>query len=96
MKGERGWGMGEGWGVTIVEVMVVLAVLGLTVGIGGAALGSLDPTRESKALAALRRARAEAIRTGRPVRTAAALFFPDGTARGPEVDLLTGGPRAQP
>jgi prepilin-type N-terminal cleavage/methylation domain-containing protein len=89
---------------TLVEVMVVLALLGLMAGISGLALASLDQPRESEAVRALRAARAEAIRTGRPRRVTvtshdtgsnraprtAYLFLPDGRGIGPGVDPLTG------
>lgn len=90
-----------------MEVIVVLAILGLMAGLSGLALASLQPPRGSVCVRELRSARSEAIRTGRPVRTVlsadtvtncsvlrASLFLPDGRAIGTEVDPLTGAPRA--
>ncbi len=98
----RGAGRGERskLGFTLLEVVVVLVILGLVLGISGLALASLKAPRESERIRALRAARAEAIRTGRPVRTVTnhsplptPLFLPDGRALGPGVDPLTGAPR---
>lgn len=85
-------------GFTLLEVIVVLAIMGVTLGLGGLALASLKPPRESELSRELRRARSEAIRGGRPVRTVVnrtarpvhVLFLPDGRALGPGVDPLTG------
>lgn len=104
MRGDGGTGKGEGVGFTLVEVLVVLALLGLIVGITGLAVASLEPPLESAGLVELRRARTEAVRTGRAVRhvfdrsplPAQVLFLPDGSARGTGVDLLTGMPHAEP
>lgn len=96
-------------GFTLVELIVVLAILGLIVGMSGLALASLRAPRESQWLRELHRARAEAIRTGRPVRAlvlsdsganlsplSSPLFLPDGQALGPGVDPLTGLPSGSP
>lgn len=98
MKGELGRGMGEGY--TLVEVIVVLAILGLMLGISGLALASLKPPPESEWIRVLRQARSQAIRTGRPIYTGGNhaprtthLFLPDGRVIGPGVDPLTGAPR---
>jgi type II secretory pathway pseudopilin PulG len=84
-------------GITLVELIVVLAVVGLILGVGGLALASLKVPRESQDITALRRARAEAIRTG--IRTTGdaqrTLFLPDGRAIGPGLDPLTGEPSAR-
>lgn len=96
-------------GTTLVELMVVLALLGLIVGLSGLTLASLRSAAEADPVQDIRRARAEAIRTGRPVRIASArgdtvashtphptpfvTFLPDGRALGPGVDPLTGTPR---
>jgi prepilin-type N-terminal cleavage/methylation domain-containing protein len=77
-------------GVTLVELLVVLALLGLVLGMSGLAFASLRERPESDELRELRRARAEAIRSGAPVRAASVLFLPDGRAVGPGVDPLTG------
>jgi len=98
---------GRGTGVTLIELVVALALLGLILGISGLALASLQSPRDSERVRELSRARAEAIRTARPVRAAfptdtvrnrsplpSPLFLPDGRAIGPGVDPLTGAPRA--
>ncbi len=106
----RGPGVrGRGKGTTLIELVVALAVLGLILGISGLALASLQAPRESERVRELARARAEAIRSGQPVRAAlstdtvtnhaprtthSVLFLPDGRAIGPGVDPLTGAPRA--
>jgi len=87
-------------GLTLVELIVALAMIGLIAGISGLALASLTPPRGSGVIRELRRARAAAIHTGRPVHTdsdhsprTTVLFLPDGRAIGPGVDPLTGVPR---
>ncbi len=96
-------------GTTLAELIVVLALLGLIVGVSGLTLGSLRPAADAQAIQDLRRARAEAIRTGRPVHLLGAQgdsvashtphpppswrFLPDGRAIGPGVDPLTGAPQ---
>src|SRR5437879_7932635 len=95
-----------GPGFTIVELMVVIAILGLTLAVSGLALTSLQAPRESAWTREMRRGRAEAIRTGVAIRAALPsapftalqhprrpLFLPDGRALGPGVDPLTGVPR---
>ncbi len=84
-------------GVTLVELMVALALLGLILGISTLAVASLRPPAGSEIKQAVQRARAEAIRTGVPVSTAryhsplpTVLFLPDGRAVGINVDPLTG------
>lgn len=87
-------------GFTLLEVIVALAILGVTLGATALALGSLRAPRESEWIRELRRARAEAIRGGRSVEirdsrsplTAHALFLPDGRALGHAIDPLTGAP----
>src|SRR5437016_7072745 len=90
-------------GATLVELIVVVAIIGLVFGVSGLALSSLRAPRESAGTAALRHARTEAIRTGQPVRAMmtgtqhlAPLFLPDGRAIGPGADLLTGVPLDAP
>ncbi len=87
-------------GLTLVELIVALTIIGLIAGVSGLALASLKAPRESGVIRGLRRARAEAIRTGTPVRTdgdhppvTTVLFLPDGRAIGPGVDPMTGVPR---
>ena len=81
-------------GLTLVELLVVLALLGLVFGLSGLALASLRDPRESDDLRTLQNARAEAIQFGEPRMARGVLFLPDGRAIGPNVDPLTGAPRA--
>jgi Tfp pilus assembly protein FimT len=81
--------------VTLVELLVVLALLGLVLGVSGLALASLREPRESGDLREFRRARAEAVQSGTPRTAHRALFLPDGRAIGPNVDPLTGAPGAR-
>jgi prepilin-type N-terminal cleavage/methylation domain-containing protein len=83
---EPGAGSRTVLGVTLIELVVALAILGTTLGVAGLALRSLAPTVESEALHALEAARRQAIesgvsttvsRDGRAVR-----FAPDGSAAG--------------
>ena len=96
-------------GFTLVELIVVLAIIGLTAGISGLALASLKAPREAECMRGLRAAREQAVTTGRatsaivsscdsiathaPRTTHRVLFLPDGRAIGPGVDPLTGSPR---
>lgn len=91
-------------GVTLVELVTALAILGVVSGISGVALASLRMPRQSEAVRELQRARAAAIRTGRSVSTPGHLapdsgfrflFLPDGRALGPGADPLTGAPHAK-
>ena len=85
-------------GFTLLEVMVVVAILGVIVGVSGLAFASLRVPRKSAWTRAATQARVDAIRLGRPARApvpdslAAPLFLPDGRAIGPGVDPLTGLP----
>jgi prepilin-type N-terminal cleavage/methylation domain-containing protein len=87
-------------GFTLVEVIVVIGILGLLMGMSGLAFGSLRAPSESEVAREFRRARSEAIRTGRPATTVVnrtlrnrpVLFLPDGRAVGPGADPLTGAP----
>lgn len=94
-------------GVTLVELVVVLALIGLVASVSGLALSSLKPPREAEWARELRRARTGAVQTGKLVRSAIplpstsvhdrplpSLFLPDGRAIGAAVDPLTGAPRA--
>ena len=73
-------------GVTLVELIVALALLGLILGISGLALGSLRAPPVSGMIQRLDAARAEALRAGRPVvvhlDTIALRFAPDGSSSG--------------
>lgn len=97
-------------GVTLVELLVVLVLLGLLFTMSGVAMASLGIPRQSVWLHVLDSTRAQAIRSGVPVvayadstvlRTAGSrpvapvLFLPDGRAAGPGVDPLTGAPLAR-
>jgi prepilin-type N-terminal cleavage/methylation domain-containing protein len=77
-------------GVTVLELIVALALLGLILGVSGLSLASLQPAQKSGAIRARESAHVEAIRTGRPVRGDSVLFLPDGRAIGTGVDPLTG------
>jgi prepilin-type N-terminal cleavage/methylation domain-containing protein len=87
-------------GFTLLEVIAVMVILGLIMGMSGLAFVGLRIPRESNVAGELRRARSEAIQTGRPVRiggnhaprTTHVLFLPDGRAIGPGADPLTGAP----
>src|SRR5213593_3405545 len=96
-------------GATLLELIVVVAIIGLVFGVSGLAFSSLRLPRETMGITALRTARATAIRTGRPVRAVlpsdtagyrsrlpAPLFLPDGRALGPAADPLTGAPLDAP
>jgi prepilin-type N-terminal cleavage/methylation domain-containing protein len=100
-NGQRGAWTG---GMTLVELIVVVALLGLVFGVSGLAFSSLRLPRHAAWLVALRRARAQAIETGRPVRAVlpqnsgllpGPLFLPDGRAIGAGADPLTGAPNAR-
>lgn len=82
-------------GVTLLELLVVLAVLGVMLGVSGLALGALKAPRESGLVLELRSARTQAIRTGAPLTTHHVRFLADGRAIGPGVDPLTGAPLAK-
>ena len=85
-------------GFTLLEVMVVVAILGVIVGVSGLGFASLRVPPASAWTRAVNRARVDAIRRGQSVRAlvpdslAAPLFLPDGRAIGPGVDPLTGLP----
>jgi len=81
-------------GVTLVELLVVLTILGVLLSVSGLALGSLKAPHESQETIDLREARILAIRSGTPQRAHGILFLPDGRALGLAVDPLTGTPDA--
>jgi len=81
---------GRSRGVTLVELLVVLALLSLLFGLSGLALVSLREPHESDHLRDLQKARAEAVLSGVPRTAHRVLFLPDGRAIGPNVDPLTG------
>jgi prepilin-type N-terminal cleavage/methylation domain-containing protein len=92
-------------GVTLVELLVVIALLGLAAGIAGLAFGRLDASDpDAERAAQIAAARREALETRRMVRLtletedgpAELTVYPDGSARGDaalDVDPLTGRPR---
>jgi prepilin-type N-terminal cleavage/methylation domain-containing protein len=77
-------------GITLLEMLVVLTVLGIVLGVSGLAIESLRVPRESQESLDLRRARAEAIHSGAPRTARGVRFLPDGRAIGPGVNPLTG------
>jgi prepilin-type N-terminal cleavage/methylation domain-containing protein len=77
-------------GVTLVELLVALTILGVLLGVTGLALGSLQAPRQAQELIDLREARTKAIRSGVARRVHGVLFLPDGRAIGGAVDPLTG------
>lgn len=77
-------------GVTLVELLVVLALLGLVLGVSGLALASLREPSEGVDINAMRQARTQAVETGAPRTAHGVLFLPDGRAVGAQVDPLTG------
>lgn len=82
-------------GITLLELLVALSILGVLLGVTGLALGSLQAPRESQEMIDLRQARTRAIRYGIPRLEHGVLFLPDGRAIGPAVDPLTGIPDAK-
>ena len=84
-------------GFTLIELIVVIAIIGLMAAISGMAVAGLKLPRETEQVASLRRARRAAIESGTSVRadgnTPRVLFLPDGRALGPDADPLTGAPR---
>jgi prepilin-type N-terminal cleavage/methylation domain-containing protein len=101
-------GRGRLAGFTLLEVIVVVAILGLIFGVSALAFVSLRAPRESAWVGALRQARATAIMSGRPTRAEpppetvryrsllpAPLFLPDGRAIGDGADPLSGAPNAR-
>ncbi|HET7584025.1 MAG TPA: prepilin-type N-terminal cleavage/methylation domain-containing protein [Gemmatimonadaceae bacterium] len=56
-------------GVTLIELIVVLAILGVMAGVVGVAVRGAGEVREADArMAQIQAARSEAIRTGHPIR----------------------------
>ena len=82
-------------GVTLLELLVVLTILGLVLGVSGLALASLQTAGESQAVIDLRRGRTEAIRSGVPRTVHGVRFLPDGRAIGTGADPVTGVPDAK-
>lgn len=65
-------------GVTLIETIISLALLGVILAISGMALSSLRPPAGSSSADSLERARAAAITTGTPQIASGLLFLPDG------------------
>jgi len=82
-------------GFTLVELLVVLAVIGIILGVTGLALSSLESPRESELAIELKKARTDAIQSGAPRTAHGVRFLPDGRAIGPNVNPLTGMPDAK-
>lgn len=82
-------------GITLLELLVVLTLLGLVLGVTGLAFESLRAPRESEQVMELKRARAEAVHSGAPRTAHGVRFLPDGRAIGPGVNALTGEPLAK-
>ncbi len=96
-------------GFTLVDLIVVVAIMGLLYGVSALAFTTLRAPGGSAWARELRRARTEAIRTGAPVRAClpqspsggrdclrGPLFLPDSRAIGPAADPLTGAPLDAP
>lgn len=73
-------------GLTLLEMMVAVLVLGVLTAVSGLAIRSLDLPAEAEAVRELQATREAAIRTGRPQvwkRDAYAVrFLPDGSSSG--------------
>ena len=92
-------------GVTLVELLVVLTIVGLISGVSGLALAGLRSPRATLWAGSLREARARAIERGVAIRVTVdtasqaterghapltVLFLPDGRVVGAGVDPFTG------
>lgn len=82
-------------GVTLVELVVVLAVVGILSGLAMVGFRSIRPEPLAPWVAAADSARAAAVRTGRPAGITDTsgrrlLFLPDGRAIGRDVDPVLG------
>lgn len=86
-------------GITLLELIVTLVVIGIALGIGSVAMRRGREPALTPADSVLHAARGRAIREGRIVRVAIPslagepkqyLFLPDGRAVGPGLDPLTG------
>ena len=81
-------------GFTLLELLVVLALLALLLSMGALAVTAVRPMEAGPVAARVDSARREAIRSGTAVAlrldSAVVRFLPDGRAIGPGVDPLTG------
>ncbi len=87
-------------GVTLVELLVVLVILGLVSGVSLLAIPALRPSPEGAQIEEIHRARAEAIRVGQEITmtidSSPVRFLPDGRVLGGPIDPLTGAWRHAP
>ncbi|MEO8139368.1 MAG: prepilin-type N-terminal cleavage/methylation domain-containing protein [Gemmatimonadota bacterium] len=87
-------------GVTLVELLVVLVLLGLMSGVSLLALPALRPPPDGEQIAQAQHARALAIRRGQEVvitiDSMSVRFLPDGWVLGGPFDPLTGAWRHAP
>ncbi len=83
-------------GVTLIELLVAMTILGLIAGVSGLAFASLRAPRGSEWVREAWAARTKAILEGTPVGLPAVrpsvLFLPDGRVLGTGADPLTGVP----
>lgn len=82
-------------GITLLEVLVVLVVLGIMAGVSTAAFVSTRPRSEAPSDGVFARARRDAIEQGTAVRILDStgrliLFLPDGRVLGPSRDPFDG------
>lgn len=94
-------------GFTLIELMVVLAILGVMAGVVGLAIRPVETDPASERAARIADARRRALETRRPVlllveqgdSTWRMVALPDGSVRADSalgLDALTGRPRARP
>ncbi len=73
-------------GVTLIELVVALAILGITLAVTGLGIASLEAPRSAKLMGALELARRRAADTGSPATVTVGgktvRFAPDGSAAG--------------
>jgi prepilin-type N-terminal cleavage/methylation domain-containing protein len=79
-------------GVTLLELLVVLTVLGIVLAVSGLAVNSLRLSRGSEEQMVVATVRAQAIHSGASRTANGALFLPDGRVIGGRADPLTGRP----
>lgn len=78
-------------GFTLLELMVTVCILTLLATVSGLAVRSLKPDRDQQVATALAEARAQAIRSGRPVAwssdSVTVRFLPNGSSTGGDVAI---------